>query len=100
VLENPIRPSKLYDENSMTAEERRIANAALNAGSFDNHDQLASAVAAELEVETQKVETVLERLRNRQVLNCAGTSRNVQVNPEHQKHAIRYEKGIDWTDED
>jgi len=87
-------------KTDMTAEERRIANAALNAGSFDNHDQLASAVAAELEVETQKVETVLERLRNRQVLNCAGTSRNVQVNPEHQKPAIRYEKGIDWTDED
>lgn len=30
----------------MTADKRRIANAALGAGPYDNHDQLVIAVAA------------------------------------------------------
>ncbi len=83
----------------MTAEERRIANAALNAGSYDDHDQLSNAVAGGLKLETQKVDTILERLTIRQVLNCIDTSRNVNESPQHQKASVRYEKGIDWTDE-
>jgi hypothetical protein len=37
----------------MTADERRIANAALGAGSYDNHDQLVIAVAAGLKRDPQ-----------------------------------------------
>jgi hypothetical protein len=83
----------------MTTDEHRIANAALRAGSRDNHDQLVIAVGAGLKRDPQTVEAVLEKLRIRQVLKCIGTSRDVNVNPEYQKPSVRYEKGIDWTDE-
>ena len=69
----------------MTAEERRIANAALRAGSRDNHDQLVIAVGAGLKLDPQTVEAVLQKLRIRQFLNCIGTSRDVNVNPDYQK---------------
>jgi hypothetical protein len=43
----------------MTADERRIANAALGAGSWDSHDQIVIAVADGLGLETQYVEAAL-----------------------------------------
>jgi hypothetical protein len=60
----------MYDENSMTADERRISNAALGAGPWDNHDQIVIAVADRLVLELQTIETVLQRLRVRGIVNC------------------------------
>jgi hypothetical protein len=88
----------MYDK-TMTADERRIANAALGAGSRVNHDQLVIGVAAGLKRDPQTVEAVLQKLRIRLVLSCIGTSRDVNVNPEYQKPSVRYEKGMDWTEE-
>jgi hypothetical protein len=46
----------MYDENSMTAEERKIANAALHSGPWDSRDQIVIAVADGLGIEAQHVE--------------------------------------------
>ena len=54
----------------MTGDERRIANAALGAGPWDNHDQIVIAVSDGLKLEPQRVEAVLQRLRIRMVLVC------------------------------
>ena len=76
----------------MTAEERKIANAALGAGSGET-DQIVIAIAARLELEPQHNGAVLQRLRIRMVLNCVSTS---QVN--ESAVSVRYEKGLEWTD--
>ena len=79
----------------MTTEERRIANAALGAGSWDDHDQIVIAVANLLGLEPQHVDSVLQRLRIRMVVVCvsAANASSVVV-------SVRYERGIDWTDEE
>ena len=79
----------------MTAEERRIANAALRAGSYDNNDQLVIAVAAGLKRDPQTVEAALQKLRIRQVLVCVSAA-----NAASEGASVRYERGIDWKDED
>ena len=79
----------------MTPDERGIANAALGAGSGENHDQIVIAIAARLKLETQKVEAVLKRLRIRQVLVCVSASSAGSEGVA----SVRYERGIDWTDE-
>ena len=50
-------------KTAMTVDERRIANAALGAGPWDNHDQIVIAVADGLGLDAQRVESVLQRLR-------------------------------------
>ena len=79
----------------MTTEERRIANAALGAGSWEDHDQIVTAVAHLLGLEPRHVDSVLQRLRIRMVVvyvSAANTSSVVA--------SVRYERGIDWTDEE
>ncbi len=85
----------MYDENSMTAEERKIANAALHSGPWDNHDQIVIAVADLLGLEAQRVESVLQRLRIRLVLVCVSAA-----NPTSETASVRYQRGMDWTDEE
>jgi hypothetical protein len=58
----------------MTAEERTIANAALGAGPWDTHDQIAIAVADVLKLEPRRVEAVLQQLRIRMVLVCVSAA--------------------------
>ena len=82
---------------SMTHEERTIANAALRAGPWENHDQMVMVVADGLKLEPQKVEAVLKRLRIRLVLNCLSTARDVN---ERAAASVRYEEGINWTDDE
>ena len=79
----------------MTSEERRIANAALGAGPWDNHDQIVIAVADALRLEAKRVEAVLQRLRIRMVLVCvsAANAGSEGVGP------VRYQRGMDWTEE-
>jgi hypothetical protein len=62
----------------MTADERRIANAALGAGPWDDHDQIVIAVADGLGLEAQHEEAVLQRLRIRMVIDglCQRGERN------------------------
>jgi hypothetical protein len=79
----------------MTADERRIANAALAAGPWDNHDQIVIAVADVLNLEAQQVEAVLQRLRIRMVLVCVSAS-----NATSETASVRYQRGMDWTDEE
>jgi hypothetical protein len=79
----------------MTTEERRIANAALGAGSWDSHEQIVSAVADGLRLEAQRVESVLQRLRIRMVLVCVSAATATS-----ETASIRYQRGIDWTDEE
>ena len=79
----------------MTAEERRIANAALGAGPWDEHDQIVSAVADGLGLEAQRVEAVLQRLRIRMVLVCVSAA-----NAASETASVRYQRGMDWTDEE
>jgi hypothetical protein len=79
----------------MTADERRIANAALRAGRWDNHDQIVIAVADVLNLEAQNVEGVLQRLRIRMVLVCVSAT-----NAASETASVRYQRGIDWTDEE
>jgi len=79
----------------MTTEERRIANAALGAGSWDSHEQIVSAVADGLGLEAQRVEAVLQRLRVRMVLVCVSTA-----NATSETASVRYRRGIDWTEEE
>jgi hypothetical protein len=74
----------------MTAVERRIADAVLNAGPWANHDQLVIAVADGLKLEPKHVETVLERLRVQQVLNRL----------HYRKDSVCYEEGMNWMDEE
>jgi hypothetical protein len=79
----------------MTADERRIANAALGAGSWDSHEQIVSAVADGLGLEAQRVEAVLQRLRIRMVVVFVGAA-----NATSETASVRYQRGIDWTDEE
>jgi hypothetical protein len=85
----------MYDKGHMTAEERRIANAALGAGSWDSHEQIVSAVADGLGLEAQRVEAVLQRLRIRMVLVCVSAA-----NAASETASVRYQRGIDWTEEE
>ena len=82
--------------NLMTAEERRIAIAALGAGSWDTHDQIVIAVADGLKLEAKHVEAVLQRLRIRMVLFCVSAARAGSGSAE----SVRYERGMDWTEEE
>jgi len=77
----------------MTADERTIANSALAAGPWDNHDQIVIAVADLLGLEARRVEAVLQRLRIRMVLVCVSAA-----NATSETASVRYERGIDWTD--
>ena len=79
----------------MTADERRIANAALGAGPWASHDQIVTATADLLGLEPQRVESVLQRLRIRMVLVCVSAA-----NAGNETASIRYERGMDWTDEE
>jgi hypothetical protein len=79
----------------MTADERRIANAALGAGPWDNHNQIVMSVADVLNLEVQHVEAVLQRLRIRMVLVCVSAT-----NAASETASVRYQRGIDWTDEE
>lgn len=78
----------------MTPEERCIAIAALAAGPHVNHDEIIIAVAVELRLESHMVETVLQRLRMRQTVNCVSTM------SEGGAASVKYEPGIDWREED
>lgn len=80
----------------MTVEERRIAEAALRAGPWENHDQIVIAVADNLKLEPSHVEAVLQRLRIRMVLACVNTARVGSKGAGW----VRYDKGIDWTEEE
>jgi hypothetical protein len=77
----------------MTADERRIANAALGAGPWDNHDQIVIAVSHVLGLEPQAAESVLQRLRIRMVLVCVSAA-----NATSEGASVRYERGMDWMD--
>jgi hypothetical protein len=79
----------------MTADERRIATAALGAGPWDNHDQIVIAVADVLNLEAQHVEAVLQGLRIRMVLVCVSAA-----NVTSETASVRYQRGMDWTDEE
>jgi hypothetical protein len=79
----------------MTAEERRIAVGALHAGPWQNHAEIIIAIADRLRLEPRSVEAVLQRLKIRQVLNCVIKASNTTGHHD----SIRYEKGMDWTDE-
>jgi hypothetical protein len=85
----------MYDESNMTPEERRIANAALGAGPWDSHDQIVIAVADVLNLEAQHVEAVLQRLRIRMVL-----VRVSAANAASETATVRYQRGMEWTDEE
>ena len=80
----------------MTADERTIANAALGAGPWDDHDQIVIAVADGLKLEAKHVEAVLQRLRIRMVLVCVSAANAGSEGAA----SIRYERGMDWTDEE
>jgi hypothetical protein len=79
----------------MTTDERRIANAALGAGPWDNHDQIVIAVADGLGLEAQHLEAVLQRLRIRMVLVCVSAA-----NAGSETASVRYQRGMDWTEEE
>ena len=79
---------EMYDENWMTTEERRIANAALGAGPWANHDQVVIIVADGLGLEPTDVEAALMRLRFSEVLNCV----------HYVKDSVCYEEGKNWKD--
>jgi hypothetical protein len=74
----------------MTAEERRIANAALHAGPWANHAQIVIAVTNGLGLESTDVEAALTRLRISEVLNCV----------HYVNDSVCYEEGKNWTDEE
>jgi hypothetical protein len=78
----------------MTTDERRIATAALRAGTSVNHDEIVLVVADQLNLDPQRIEDVLRRLRVRQVLNCVSTEWDVGA------VSVRYEKGTEWTEEE
>ena len=79
----------------MAADEHRIATAALGAGSWEDHDQIVIAVADRLGLAAQHVEAVLQRLRIRMVLVCVTAARAGSESTA----SVRYERGMDWTDE-
>ena len=79
----------------MTAEELRIANAALGAGPWEDHDQIVIAVANALRLEVKHVEAVLQRLRIQMVLVCVSAARAGSEGAA----SVRYERGMDWTEE-
>jgi hypothetical protein len=79
----------------VTTDERRIANAALGAGSWDSHDQIVIAVTHVLNLEAQHVEAVLQRLRIRMVLACVSAA-----NATSETASVRYQRGMDWTEEE
>jgi hypothetical protein len=79
----------------MTAEERTIANAALNTGPWDNHDQIVIAVADQLRLEPRRVEAVLQQLRIRMVLVCVSAANATSENA-----SVRYDRGMDLMDEE
>jgi hypothetical protein len=70
----------------MTSDERQIADAALRAGPWANHDQIVIAVAEGLGLEARRVESVLIRLRFSEVLNCV----------HYMKDSVCYEEGKNW----
>ena len=78
----------------MTPDERRIANSALGAGSWDNHDQIVIAVADGLELAAKHVEAVLQRLRIRMVLVCVSAASATS-----ETASVRYQRGMEWTEE-
>jgi hypothetical protein len=77
----------------MTAEERTIAQAALGAEPWANHDQIVIAVADLTGLEARHVEAVLQRLRIRMVLVCVSAA-----NATSEGASVRYERGVDWMD--
>jgi hypothetical protein len=79
----------------MTADERRIATAALGAGPWANHDQILIAVADALKLEPRRVEAVLQQLRIRMVLVCVSAANATSENA-----SVRYDRGMDWMEED
>ena len=79
----------------MTTDERRIATAALGAGSWDSHEQIVSSVADGLGLEAQHVEAALQRLRVRMVLVCVSAA-----NATSETASVRYQRGMDWTGEE
>jgi hypothetical protein len=79
----------------MTTDERRIATAALGAGSWDSHEQIVSAVADGFGLEAHHVEAVLQRLRIRMVLVCVSAT-----NATSETASVRYQQGMDWTEEE
>ena len=81
------------DDKHMTADERRIANAAVGAGPWDSHNQIVTAVTNLLKLEPRHVESVLQRLRIRMVLVCVSAANATSENA-----SVRYERGMDWTD--
>jgi hypothetical protein len=72
----------------MTADERRIATAALGTGPWANHDLIVIAVADGLGLLPADVEAVLMRLRFSEVLNCV----------HYVKDSVCYEEGKNWTE--
>ena len=78
---------RAYTIKYMTADERRIANAALAAGPWANHHQIVIAVADGLGLEPTDVEAVLIRLRFNEVLNCV----------HYVKDSVCDEEGKNWT---
>jgi hypothetical protein len=84
----------VYDKH-MTAEERTIAKAALHSGPWASHDQIVIAVTHLLGHEAQHVESVLQRLRIRMILVCVSAANATSENA-----SVRYERGMDWTDEE
>ena len=79
----------------MTPDEHRIATAALGAGSWEDHDQIVIAVAHALGLEPPLVEAVLQRLRIRMVLVCVSAA-----NAMSEAGSVRYQRGMDWTEEE
>jgi hypothetical protein len=79
----------------MTTDERTIATAAPGAGPWDNHDQIVIAVADVLKLEPPRVESVLQRLRIRMVLVCVSAASATS-----ETATVRYQRGIDWTEEE
>ena len=79
----------------MTADERRIANAALGAGPWGDHDQIVIAVADALGLGALYVEAVLQSLRIRKVLvRFVGAP-----NAASETVSVWYERGTEWTEE-
>jgi hypothetical protein len=68
---------------------------ALLTGPWDNHDQVVIAVADVLNLEAHHVEAVLQRLRIRMVLVCVSAA-----NATSDTASVRYESGMDWTEEE
>jgi hypothetical protein len=69
-------------------EERRMANAALRAGPWENHDQIVIAVADGLGLEAQHVEAVLQRFRAASYHWARWTLPNLRLNPKRSAGTI------------